>query len=265
MKKLFVLLAVLFAGCSEGKISTPTAPGPVVIRKELVDLAISAPAKIRVDETQQSKAEARWNDGTTEDVTTRVAWKATPSTIASIDAAGVLRGTNPGETLVWVEMFEGRNFRATEMTVVEASAPVFNLGLEVVSPQNGTTLRLARPGLDVSDRLMVVTGTLSTAWLNANPTARLWVCFKNQPGRWILGSCDHAPATGRWEFRPYLTASNTYHASVGETAEVALFLTVGVDQGSFYRPEATGDPYQRSDTDPAIVFSVTKPLRVSHR
>jgi hypothetical protein len=264
MKKLFVvLLAVLVVGCSA---NSPTGPSPVpVVQKTLVDLTISSPTSVKVGETQQSTATVKWSDNTTEDVTKQVTWKSTAMEVAEIDSVGIIKGRKAGETLVWVENYQGRNYRAKDMTVVEAPAPVLNLDLQVLSPQNGATLRLARPGVDVLDRLMAATGTLPTAWLNENPTARIWVCFKNKPGSWILGSCDHALATGRWEFRPYLTASNTYHASVGETTEVALFLTVGVDQGSFYRLEQTGDPYQRSDADPAIVWSVTKPLRVSHR
>lgn len=274
MKALIVvLLAVLVVGCSQE--NHPTAPGPVVQvppaqSKTVRGFTFDVPVTVRVGETRASRAIVKWSDDTTEDVTERVAWRSSFTTVAAIDErSGSITGLRPGDTQVWIEAFDGRSLQnsggnypaAPNRTIVEDP-----LDLRVVSPENGATLRLGRPNGDFSDRLMVATGTISTEWLRNNPTARIWVCFKNRPGFWIVGACHSTlAATGGWEFRPALWATNDYHRSVGETYEVVLFLTVGVDETSFYRLATTGDPYQRSDNDPAIVRSVTKPLRVSHR
>lgn len=96
MRTRFLLAAIAAAavGCS------PSSPTPIQTGPTVGALTISGPATIAPGATAQFTASARMSDGSTQDYTTKVAWRSNSVPILTINGAGQATGQAGGETQV---------------------------------------------------------------------------------------------------------------------------------------------------------------------
>jgi len=103
--------------------------------KRLTDIQLS-PATVSVAKglTQQLTASGTWSDGTKQDVTAQVAWSSSAPAVASVSAAGLVKGEGMGSAAVTASL--GAISGAATVTV---SPPV--LTAIAVAPGSGNVLR----------------------------------------------------------------------------------------------------------------------------
>jgi hypothetical protein len=90
-----LLAAALVLSCGKGPIAPGGQGQPVA-----VSISIVGPSSIAPDETVPFTANAKMNDGTTENYTNKVTWRSSNTFLLTMSASGAASGKNTGETAV---------------------------------------------------------------------------------------------------------------------------------------------------------------------
>lgn len=163
------LLTALGAGTATVKATSGSISGSdtvTVLATTLVSIAISpANPSVPKGETQQLIATGTYNDGSTQDISSKVTWSGAVPGVVSLSAAGLVTTTNLGTATITAA--EG-SISATTVVTVSAAVPV-SLAVSPASPSItvGFTQQFHASEL-FSDGTKRTVTTLAT-WTSANP------------------------------------------------------------------------------------------------
>lgn len=159
-------VAAIFSACDRSptglKPSTPTVSQPV-------RLEIHGPREVPPAATAQLRAEARFADGSTRDVTTLATWRSAVPSVLSFSQPGLARGHQPGDALVSAVFNSASTARELIVTpagtyrltgrVSEAGNPDVAIADAAIEVPAGSALAgAARTGSDGRYRLFGVPG-----------------------------------------------------------------------------------------------------------
>ena len=116
----FLALAVAIAG-----LVAPALAGTALAERRLVDITINpASASVIPGGTQAFTATGVYSDGSSEDLTSQVAWKARDPKVASIDATGLATGIGSGRSDINATLASARvtSRRAGKLNVADLDA-----------------------------------------------------------------------------------------------------------------------------------------------
>ena len=164
------LAAGLFQGTATIQVNSGSLSASAtlsVAAPALVSIAVNpATATVPLGTSQQYQAIGTYSDGSTQDVTTLVAWSSAVSTVATVSGTGLALGVSQGTTTL-TATFE--SIAATvPLTVGPPSLASLSIAPDAASLSIGTTQQLSATGTysDGSTQNL----TVSSTWASSNPS-----------------------------------------------------------------------------------------------
>lgn len=163
-----VITAILILGMAACSSSVTTANTPTTTTapvttatgttaptlSSIVVTPASPVANVEVGSTQQFTATGNYSDGSTTDISSKVTWTSSDTTVATIDSNGVATGIAVGNTNITASL-SGVTSPAVTLTVMVPIPPLSSIAITPVSPDNSTNLKIG------STQRFIATGTYS--------------------------------------------------------------------------------------------------------
>ncbi len=149
-------------------LGAQTASGNLLVDPaSLVGISISpASASIALGTTQQFSASGSYSDGSTQDLSSQVAWQSSDTAVININSSGLATSASLGSATVTAS-FGGQSASTTAVQVSPATLVSLALSPTSASIANGTTQQLRATGTYSDGSTQDLTGTV--IWVSANP------------------------------------------------------------------------------------------------